>query len=40
MDIFLMTKKYCESVQIPFEIKMLSTYVKNLLFEEEDEKLA
>lgn len=34
-DIFLMTKKYCERVGITFEIRMMSTYVRNLLLDEQ-----
>ena len=39
-DVFLMTKKYCESIGLEFETNMMSSYVKSLLIEEQDEKLA
>ncbi len=35
-----MTKKYCEYIGAPFEVNMMSSYVKSLLIEEQDEKLA
>ncbi len=39
-DLFMMTKKYCDSIGIDFEITMMSSYVRSLLLEEQDEKLA
>ena len=39
-DLFMMTKKYCENIGIDFEITMMSSYVRSLLLEEQDEKLA
>lgn len=38
-DIFLLTKKYCEKLKIPFEIKMMSSYCRSLLLEEDEAKL-
>jgi hypothetical protein len=39
-DVFLMTKKYCENISIPFEVNMMSFYARSLLLDEQDEKLA
>lgn len=35
-----MTKKYCESIGLPFEVTMMSSYARSLLLDEQDEKLA
>lgn len=34
-----MTKKYCESIGLPFEVTMMSSYARSLLLDEQDEKL-
>lgn len=39
-DVFLMTKKYCEAIGLPFEVNMMSSYTRSLLLDEQDEKLA
>lgn len=39
-DVFLMTKKYCENIGLPFEVNMMSSYARSLLLDEQDEKLA